>query len=150
MKNYTQYRVKVRAVNQEWRSAWSDEVTFMPEPNRLPPKVDMVTLTPVSSGFNIGYKKMDDTLSYNIYYRIKDTLEFTVIRNIVETSYSLRDLQEGTTYEIYVTGNNGLGEGPKSETVVGTTKVAALPDTTNYHLINRVNGEEGKQVILKV
>ena len=149
LKNYTQYRVKVRAVNQEWRSAWSDEVTFMPEPNRLPPKVDMVTLTPVSSGFNIGYKKMDDTLSYNIYYRIKDTLEFTVIRNIVETSYSLRDLQEGTTYEIYVTGNNGLGEGPKSETVVGTTKVAALPDTTNYHLINRVNGEEGKTSHIK-
>lgn len=142
LKNYTQYKVCVQAVNQEWRSACSDEITVTPQPNRLPPAVDMVTLTPVYAGFNIGYKKMDDTLDYNIYYREKGTTEYTKIANVNGTSYQLRNLKPSTEYEVQVSGNNHLGEGAKSNIAVGTTKDYVMPDTYNYGLINRPNGTE--------
>ncbi len=138
--NYKNYQVSVRAVNGEWRSSYSNSVSFTPEPNRLPPKVDMVNLTPVSSGFNISYKDMKDTLSYNIYYRKSGDLEFKKIENINGTSYQLRDLVEGTTYEVYVSGNNHLGEGEKSVLATATTKVQTLPDMINYALLNTSNG----------
>lgn len=145
LKNYTEYSVRIRAVNGEWRSEYSEEVAFMPKPNRLPPAVDMVKVTPVSSGFNISFKKMDDTLSYNIYYREYKTGDFIKISNITSTSYQLRNLKENTKYEIYVTGNNDLGEGAKSETAVGTTKARDLQDSSNYKLINTPN-KKGEKV----
>jgi len=129
-------------VNQEWRSGSSDEITVTPIPNRLPPAVNMVTLTPVYGGFNIGYKKMDDTLTYNIYYRKKGTKEYTKISKISGTSYQLRDLEADVEYEIQVSGNNDLGEGAKSSVVVGRTKAYIMPDTHNFGLINRPNGKE--------
>lgn len=140
LKNYKNYQVSVRAVNGEWKSNYSNSVSFSPEPNRLPPRVDMVNLTPVSSGFNISYKDMKDTLSYNIYYRKSGDLEFKKIENIKGSSYQLRDLVEGTTYEVYVSGNNHLGEGEKSVLATATTKEQTLPDMVNYALLNTSNG----------
>ena len=142
LENYTTYRVSVQAVNQEWRSGWSDEILVTPEPNRLPPSVDMVVLTPVYAGFNISYKKMDDTLTYNIYYREKGTTEYQKISTITGTTYQLRELKPNKEYEIQVSGNNHLGEGAKSSMVVGKTKDYTMPDTYNYGLINRPNGTE--------
>ncbi len=142
LKNYTEYRVCVQAVNQEWRSACSDEISVIPLPTRKPPKVDMVTLAEVYAGFNIGWKDMDDTKTYNIYYREKGTKEFTKIENISGNKYQLRDLKANTTYELAVSGNNDLGEGPQSNVVVGTTKDFLMPDTYNFGLINRPNNTE--------
>ncbi|MCI8567788.1 MAG: hypothetical protein HFG48_00535, partial [Bacilli bacterium] len=145
LKNYVEYVLKVRAVNGEWRSDYSDEVSFMPKPNRLPPAVDMVKVVPASNGFNISYKKMDDTLTYNIYYREAGIGEFIKISNITGTSYQLRGLKEKTKYEIYVTGNNDLGEGAKSETAIGTTRAKDIQDSPNYKLINTPN-KKGEKV----
>lgn len=145
LKNYSEYTIKVRAVNGEWRSDYSDEISFMPKPNRLPPAVDMVKVVPASNGFNISYKKMDDTLSYNIYYREYGVGEFIKISNITGTSYQLRGLKEKTKYEIYVTGNNDLGEGAKSQTATGTTRAKDIQDTSNYKLINTPN-KKGEKV----
>ncbi len=150
LKNYTKYNVCVQAVNQEWKSPCSDEITVIPEPNRLPPKVDMVTLTPVYAGFNIGWKKMDDTQTYNIYYREKGTTEFKKIADIAGSSYQLRDLKANTTYELAVSGNNHKGEGTKSAIVVGTTKDYIMPDTYNFGLINTPNGTEVTEHIKSV
>ncbi len=137
LENYGNYTVQVVAVNEEWRSKESEEKSFMPKPNRLPPAVDMVTVTPRGTGFDISYKKMDDTLSYNIYYREVGQENFTKISDIKTNSYQLRNLKEETEYEIYVTGNNDLGEGSKSETAIGKTIAMKLPDSSNYKLINR-------------
>lgn len=153
LKNYSVYNVCVQSVNEEWKSGCTDAIKVTPKPTRKPPMVDMVTLTPVYAGFNVGYKKMDDTLTYNIYYRIKGETEFTKITGITGTSYQLRNLKPSTEYEIAVSGTNELGEGPKSNLAIGTTKDYVMPDTYNYGLINRPNGTEKtdyiKSVILK-
>lgn len=150
LKNYTQYRVCVQSVNQEWKSGCSEEITVTPKPTRLPPAVDMVKLTPVYAGFNISYKKMDDTLDYNIYYRKKGDTDYQKIPNVKGTSYSLRKLESNVEYEVQVSGNNDLGEGPKSSTAVGRTKDYIMPDTYNFGLINRPNGTEVTDHIKKV
>ncbi len=150
LKNYTNYLVCVQSVNEEWKSGCTDSIKVTPKPTRKPPMVDMVTLNPVYAGFNIGYKKMDDTLTYNIYYRIKGETEFTKITGITTTGYQLRNLKPSTEYEIAVSGTNELGEGPKSNIAVGTTKDYIMPDTYNYGLINRPNGTEKTDYIKSV
>lgn len=142
LKNYTTYLVQVRAVNGEWRSPYSDEVSFEPQPNRLPPAVDMVVMSPVYEGFNFSWKKMEDTKTYNIYYRKAGTSDYTKVADIAANSYQLRGLEKLTTYEAYVTGVNDLGEGKPSNLAKGTTKDAVMPDVYNYGLINRPNKTE--------
>lgn len=142
LENYTTYLLQVRAVNGEWRSPYSDEVSFEPQPNRLPPAVDMVVMSPVYAGFNFSWKKMDDTRTYNIYYRKVGASSYTKIANIEGTGYQLRDLEKLTEYEAYVTGNNDLGEGKPSNLAKGTTKDAIMPDVYTYGLINRPNKTE--------
>lgn len=142
LKNYTTYLLQIRAVNGEWRSPYSDEVSFEPQPNRLPPAVDMVVMNPVYAGFNFSWKKMDDTKTYNIYYRKVGASSYTKISGIESNSYQLRDLEKLTEYEAYVTGNNDLGEGKPSNLAKGTTKDAVMPDVYNYGLINRPNNTE--------
>ncbi len=134
--NYTTYQASVRAVNGEWRSPYSDPIKFEPKPTRLPPAPDMVTLNPVYAGFNIGWKDMKDTLTYNIYYRKVGNQQYTKIEKIDGTSYRLTDLEVEKEYEVYVTGNNDLGEGKASIHVKGTTMNYVMPDTYNYGLIN--------------
>lgn len=150
LKNYKDYLVCVQSVNEEWKSGCTDAIKVTPKPTRKPPMVDMVTITPVYAGFNIGYKKMDDTLTYNIYYRIKGEAEFTKIAGVTGTSYQLRNLKPSTEYEIAVSGTNELGEGPKSNIAIGMTKDYVMPDTYNYGLINRPNGTDKTDYIKSV
>ncbi len=136
LKNGSEYKIRVRSVNQEWRSDWSGEHKCTPKSNRKPPAVDMVTANPTFSGIDFGWKDMDDTETYNIYYRKVGQDKYQVIRNIEGTSYALRGLEASTTYEAYLTGNNFLGEGSKSQTVTATTLKHEATITPKYKLIN--------------
>ncbi len=136
LKNYANYKVAVRAVNQEWKSNWSDEISASPQANRLPPAPDMVKLTPIYSGFNLSWKDMDDTKSYNLYYKEVGMSKYTKISSIYMNSYSLKGLKDNLEYEIYITGNNDKGEGSASAIVKGKTLKAEATITPKYKLIN--------------
>lgn len=138
--NYTEYSVRVQSVNKEWKSGYGNNVVVTPLPTRKPPAPDMVVVTPVYAGFNISWKNMKDTRTYNLYYREALQDEYSVIREIDSNSYQLRDLKVGVTYEIYVTGNNELGEGSKSSLSKETTKDSTPTITPKYKLINTSNG----------
>lgn len=138
--NYSNYSVRVQSVNQEWTSGYGNSVMVTPLPTRKPPSVDMVVVTPVYAGLNISWKKMKDTKTYNLYYREVGEENYQVIREIDGTSYQLRDLKVGVTYEIYLAGNNELGEGSKSSLSLGTTKDSTPTITPNYKLINTSSG----------
>ncbi len=138
--NYSNYSVRVQSVNQEWKSGYGNNVIVTPIPTRKPPAPDMVVVTPVYAGFNVSWKKMKDTRTYNLYYREVGDNEYQVIRDIDSTSYQLRDLKVGVTYELYLTGNNELGEGSKSSLSKETTKDSTPTITPKYKLINTSNG----------
>lgn len=150
LKNYTTYQVSVRAVNGEWRSPYSDPIKFEPKPTRLPPAPDMVKLDPVYAGFNVSWKDMKDTRTYNIYYRKVGDQDYKVIKNIDNTSYRLTDLEVEKEYEVYLTGNNDLGEGAASLHAKATTMNYVMPDTYNYGLINWPNNTEKTEHIKAV
>ncbi len=143
LKNYATYKISVQSVNQEWESGWSEEYEGMPIATRRPPAPDMVTLTPIYSGFDLTWKDMDDTKTYNIYYKETGASSYEVIRDIKGTSYTLKGLKDAVEYEAYLTGNNDLGEGSKSQTVKGKTLKADATITPKYKLINKtVSGSE--------
>ncbi len=143
LKNYANYTIKVQSVNQEWRSGWSDPYTASPQSTRKPPAVDMVTATPTYSGIDFGWKDMEDTLSYNIYYRKVGSEEYTKISEITGIKYSLKGLEAAVEYEAYLTGNNPLGEGSASQTVKAKTLKSDATIVPQYKLINTsVDGAE--------
>ncbi len=143
LKNYKSYTIAVQSANQEWRSGWSSDISATPKATRKPPAVDMVVATPTFSGIDFGWKDMDDTLTYNLYYRKVGDKTFTKVPEINGVKYNLRGLEPSTEYEAYVTGNNPLGEGSKSQTVKATTKGLGDTIVPQYKLINTYNGETG-------
>ncbi len=144
LKNYKTYKIAVQAVNGEWKSGWSEEVSASPKFNGLPPSPDMVNVKPDYSALNLSWKDMDDTLSYYVYYRVVGTESWTKTSLIDKNSYALKGLKDETEYEVYITGNNPNGEGPKSQTVRGKTLGIAPTITPKYKLLNTKN--DGKTV----
>ncbi len=148
LKNYETYKIQVQAVNQEWKSGFTDEVEASPKATRTPPAPDMVKLTSIYSGLEFGWKKMDDTKTYNIYYREVGTTDYTKISDISGTSYTLKGLKAAVEYEAYVTGNNDLGEGSKSQVVKAKTLKADATIVPQFKLIN-TEGEDEKNAHIK-
>ncbi len=140
LKNYKTYTIEVQSVNGEWESGWSEIVTATPKANRVPPAPDMVVATPTYGGIDFSWKDMDDTTSYNLYYREVGDTEYTSIKHLTGTKYSLRDLKSQANYEAYLTGNNELGEGGKSKLVSTTTLKFTAVIYPRYNLINDYNG----------
>lgn len=136
LKNYAEYRILVQAVYQEWRSGWSEEIVASPKATSLPPSPDMVTATATFAGIDLSWNDMEDTRTYNLYYREVGASTWEEIRNIEEHHYSLRGLLPSCEYEAYLTGNNDLGEGAKSQTVRATTKEDGAAIVPKYKIIN--------------
>ncbi len=149
LKNYTTYKLYVQSVNGEWRSGWSDAHEGTPKATRKPPKVDNVSATPTYSGIDFSWKKMDDTLSYKLYYREVGTEQYKVIDNLETNSYSLRGLKASTSYEAYVIGVNELGESDSYTLVTAKTLAAGAAIVPKYYLINDEKTAEGATAHIK-
>ncbi len=141
--NYKEYKIKVRSVNGEWYSPWTDEYTAIPETRNVPPAVDMVNATPTIGGIDFSWKDMMDTQSYKLYYRIRGTEKWTVLE-VSTNKYNLRGLESGVEYEAYITGVNKNGEGSPSQTVIAKTLELKPTIYPKYNLINTYNSETGK------
>ncbi len=144
LKNYTTYKLYVQSVNGQWRSGWSDAHEGTPKATRKPPKVDNVSATPTYSGIDFTWKKMDDTLSYKLYYREVGTSQYKVIDNLEVISYSLRGLKASTSYEAYVIGVNELGESDSYTLVTAKTLAAGAAIVPKYNLINDEKSADGR------
>lgn len=140
LENYTEYKLRVESVNGTWESGYSQEVIAIPIPNRLPPVPENIVLTGRNLRVDANWKSMEDTQSYNIYYRKAGTTEYTKIEKVTTTNYILYGLEDKTEYEIAISGNNHLGEGAKSANYKATTIGVDPALTHNYKLINTANG----------
>ncbi len=144
LKNYKNYKIQVQSSNQEWRSGWSKEVVASPKANRRPPAPDMVKGTATFGGITYSWKDMDDTTSYNLYYRKVGDDKWTKVANLTSPSYILKGLEGNAEYEAYITGNNPLGEGEASATVKTKVLEAGAAVVPQYGIINDYNGETGR------
>ncbi len=132
------YKVKVRSVNGDWKSPWSEVIEVRPEATKRPEPPEQISITGGSQKLTVSWKKMKSTDSYNLYYREKtgtDT-EFTAIEGITGTSKEITGLKDSTTYELYMTGQNQIGVSDPSERYEGKTIIVVPPVTPNFKLLN--------------
>lgn len=138
IKNGTEFHVKVRSINGEWRSPWTGEVAVTPITSSKPDAPEGLKLTGTYRGVSASWKSMEDTDSYNLFYREKadDNSPYTKVENITASSYQVTGLKDNTEYQVYVTGVNEIGEsGPSLAAVARTSNInpAQLPA---YRLVN--------------
>ena len=139
--NKQEYKVSVQSVNGEWRSGYSEEVTVVPFTTEKPAAPDNLSVKGGYRSISASWKKMEDTDSYNLYYKKESDTEFTKIENITANSYQITDLEDKTKYEVFVRGVNENGEGPDSLHSAAKT-VSILPaQLPKYMLLNQSQGE---------
>lgn len=140
--NNTEYKVKVRSVNGTWRSAYTSDYSVVMKADKKPDAPDNLKLTGKYKAINASWKLMEDTDTYNLYYRERGTETYEKIEGIAENSYTISNLKDKTEYQVYVTGVNELGEGASSLVAAAETTDLVPAKMPKYKLIN--NAEEGK------
>ncbi len=143
LKNNEIYQVRVRSVNGNWSSPWSDPpVLAVPVVTRKPSPPDNVRATGGYRCVRMSWKDMEDTDSYNVFYRKAGDASFIkAAERIGQNRFEITGLEDETRYEVYVTGLNDLGESNPSlisEARTITLKPAKMPE---YKLINKSNGK---------
>lgn len=141
LKNGTVYLVKVQSVNGQWKSGYGETIEVTPVTDEIPAPPDNVKAQGGYQKITVSWKQMEDTDSYNIYYKEKGTDTYTKIENITGTSYRIENLKDQTGYLIYVTGVNELGESAPSLEVSADTVSVQPAKLPNYKLLNTSNGE---------
>ena len=134
LENLKTYYFIVQAYTEDgWKGGYSEVVSAVPQPNKVPPAPDYLTVEPQDRALTISWKKTKDALKYNVYYKETDQEQSAfkkVEAEITATSYALGGLENGTSYDIYVTAENNLGEGPKSLMAQGVPEkqIVEAPD----------------------
>ena len=134
--NQTEYTVQVQSLNGEWRSGYSEVVIARPVATKKPAAPDYLTLTGKFQRIEASWKAMDDTDTYNVYYREADTGEYICVSGIATNSYTIIGLKNNVRYQVYVTGVNDLGEGDPSLVAAASTANVTPPTLPAYQLIN--------------
>lgn len=152
IKNYTTYKVSVQSINGTWKSGYCDSAEVTPLPTKRPDKPDNVKASGCYKGINVSWSNMDDTLSYNVFYKVRNSDdEYTKITGIQTNKYTIQNLEELVEYEIYVTGINDLGESPESIHCAASTTDLDAAEMPKYNLINRdETGAPGSTHIVSV
>lgn len=139
LKNKITYFVKVRSVNGAWKSPFSEEISVIPRTDEKPKAPDNLVVKGSYKTLDLSWKQMDDTDSYNVYYKKDSETSFIKMSGINTNSYQLTNLEDQTKYQVYVTGVNELGEGAKSLTASAKTTSNEPVKMPLYHLINLPN-----------
>ncbi len=153
MINFAEYTIKVRSVNGDWSSPWSNTQIGIPKPQKLPAPPDYVKAVGGYRSITVSWKDMDDADGYMVYYK-KSADADTSYRPVVDgftpvqagtgkingTSYTIRSLEDTVKYSVYVIGWNDLGWGKPSLVSTATTESIEPPQLPSYKLINTSNG----------
>ncbi len=140
LKNGEEYEVWVQSVNGTWVSGYCESRKATPVISGPPAPPDNLKATGGYRRISLTWKNMEDTDSYNVYYKAEGENTYTKITGIDQNRHTINNLQDETRYEIYVTSVNELGEsGPSihSEARTITIKPAQMP---GYKLINESKG----------
>ncbi len=141
LKNGEIYEVRVQSVNGTWSSGYCSPASVSPIVSGRPDAPDNLRAVGGYCRISLTWKNMEDTDYYNIYYKEAGAASFTQISGVDQNRHIISNLKDETTYEVYVTGVNEIGESNPSihsEARTITLKPAQMP---NYKLINESNGK---------
>lgn len=150
--NYETYKIKVRSVNGDWKSPWSNEQMGIPKPQKLPDPPDYVKAEGGYRSISVSWKDMDDADGYMVYYKKSTDTEFKPVvedfqpvqagtGKLKDAHYVISGLEDNVEYSVYVISWNDLGWGKASLVSSAVTKVDALPQLPTYKLLNTSKGE---------
>lgn len=145
------YYITVKSVNGSWSSPYSEEVVHYQPVGGPPPAPDMVKINGKYRQLDVSWKDMPETEHYTLEYReLGSGSEFTVVNNIVKNAYSITELKDDTSYEVYVSGwntddNGQPRHGPRSLAAVGKT-INEVPKFPKYNMISREEIEDIKLI----
>lgn len=130
------YKVSVRSVNGDWSSPFGDQEDATPQATKVPDAPENVTVTGKYRAIAVSWKAMEDAQTYTLYYKEQGAASYTKIDGLTGTSKTVEQLQDDTTYVVYLTASNAIGTSAPSKSYTGktTTKNVKVPW---YRLINR-------------
>lgn len=134
------YAVRVQAVNGAWSSGYGATVNAVPKLAGRPDAPDYLKANGGYKKIQVSWKDMDDTDSYFVYWREKGTETYSKSGALKKTSFEINDLKDKTTYEVYVTGVNELGESDPSLISEATTTIVRPAVLPEYKMLNEPNG----------
>lgn len=134
------YKVRVQAVNGTWKSGYSDAIQAMTKLETRPDAPDYVKAVGAYKRINVSWKQMDATDGYYVYYREKGTKDYIKSAQLTEMSYEISGLKDKTSYEIYVTGVNEIGESAPSLIAEAATTSVTPAKLPLYKVINESKG----------
>lgn len=151
--NFKEYTVKVRSVNGDWHSPWSEKQIGEPKPQSLPAAPDFVSATGGYRTVTVSWKDMSDSNGYMVYYK-KSSEADSAYRPVVDgfqatpsgegkidaNRFVIGGLEDNTEYSLYVVGWNELGWGKASLVSVAVTNSITPPQLPKYKLLNTSNG----------
>lgn len=134
--NETDYQVRVRSVNGDWRSPWGDAATVTPRASKAPAAPEYVKVEGGYGEIAVSWRQTEDAARYTLYYKAEDEPSFHSVDDITDTRYTVGGLRNRTRYLVYLTASNDCGTSGPSTQYSGTTidRTAKVPW---YHLINR-------------
>lgn len=132
------YTVKVRSINGDWRSEYSEPIIVVPEAKSRPTPPQQIQITGGYRKLSVSWRKMKGTDSYSIYYREKDGADptFMEMHGLTGTTAEITGLKDEVTYELYMTATNKIGTSDPSEMYSGKTRIVKAPETPNFYLLN--------------
>ncbi len=123
LENLKTYCFTVTATDGSWEGKPSEPVTAIPQPAKVPDRVDMVNVTSMDGALRVGWKAAKGATWHELFYREKDAAGWTQFGGRLEdTQATIEGLTNGVTYEIYAVGCNDIGRGPQSTIAEGIPK----------------------------
>ncbi len=122
------YYFVVTSTSGTWESAMSSIVSATPETVEIPTQVQSVVVKAGDESITVSYKAVKNAEWYNIYYKEEDEDEYIKTENIFGTSFTLTNLINDTTYDLFVTATNYLGEGEASHEYQATPTEEIIED----------------------
>ncbi len=159
--NYRDYKIRIRSVNGEWSSPWTETRIAQPAPENPPDRVDNVVASGSFRSVRVSWKDMDDANGYMVFYREKGAQAYRPVvadyalpkegtGRLMQNSYTITGLQDLTAYEVYVVawndydhgswGNNAPGTAAGPRVAEATTESGDTPRLPRYQLINTYGG----------
>ncbi|WP_074433086.1 rhamnogalacturonan lyase family protein [Neobacillus dielmonensis] len=105
----------------------SQYVTGIEPPANLPEKpADVVVSSISNAGALLTWKQVDGADIYRVYRKLSSDSEYKLVGSSTIPRLNITGMEDGKTYDVYVTAVNGKGESEKSEVKQFTTKQATI------------------------
>ncbi|XP_022238880.1 Down syndrome cell adhesion molecule-like protein Dscam2 [Limulus polyphemus] len=140
LERLTSYVVLVQAYNSVGPGPRSDEIHSTTLESSPPTSPGLTVVSSTSSSITVEWENNEDMVfkDYILYYKAEGKDWMTEKLSTTTHKYTLKGVQCGTRYRLYMTASNSLGTGEPSATVTGRTKGGApvSPHKRMFLMIN--------------